>query len=111
MSPPSDNVLRLVKSHAKNRVVLFHIWQLQFDITTHRMAMPHRILTEDEKTGILEKYKIASPDQLPAIDSQDTMVKWIGAIPGDVIEVTRHSDTAGRSLYYRQCVENVNASE
>jgi DNA-directed RNA polymerase subunit H (RpoH/RPB5) len=111
MSPPSENVLRLVKSHAKNRVILFHIWQLQFDITTHRMAMPHRILTEDEKTGILEKYKIASADQLPAIDSQDTMVKWVGAIPGDVIEVTRHSDTAGRSLYYRQCVENVNASE
>lgn len=111
MSPPSENVLKLVKSHTKNRVTLFHIWQLQFDITTHRMAMPHRILTEDEKTGILEKYKIASADQLPAIDSQDTMVKWIGAIPGDVIEVTRHSDTAGRSLYYRQCVENVNASE
>ena len=110
-SPPSENVLKLVKSHTKNRVTLFHIWQLQFDITTHRMAMPHRILTEDEKTGILEKYKIASADQLPAIDSQDTMVKWIGAIPGDVIEVTRHSDTAGKSLYYRQCVENVNASE
>jgi DNA-directed RNA polymerase subunit H len=111
MSPPSENVLKLVKSHTKNRVTLFHVWQLQFDITTHRMAMPHRILAEDEKTGILEKYKIASADQLPAIDSQDTMVKWIGAIPGDIIEVTRHSDTAGRSLYYRQCVENVNASE
>jgi hypothetical protein len=111
MSAPSDNVLRLVKSHSKNRLTFFHIWQLQFDITTHRMAMPHRILSEEEKNKIFELYKISSADPLPAIDSQDTMVKWIGAIPGDVIEVTRHSDTAGRSLYYRHCVENVNAAE
>jgi DNA-directed RNA polymerase subunit H (RpoH/RPB5) len=111
MSPPSENVLRLAKSHAKNRLTFFHIWQLQFDITTHRMAMPHRILSEEEKTAVFERYKIASPEPLPAIDSQDTMIKWIGAIPGDVIEVTRHSDTAGRSLYYRHCVQDVNAAE
>jgi DNA-directed RNA polymerase subunit H (RpoH/RPB5) len=111
MSPPSENVLRLAKSHAKKRLIFFHIWQLQFDITTHRMAMPHRILSEEEKTKVFELYKISSPEPLPAIDSQDTMVKWIGAIPGDVIEVTRHSDTAGRSLYYRHCVEDVNAAE
>jgi DNA-directed RNA polymerase subunit H (RpoH/RPB5) len=110
-SPASENVLRLVKSHAKNRLIFFHAWQLQFDITTHRMAMPHRILSEEEKTAIFNTFKIAGPDPLPAIDSQDTMVKWIGAIPGDVIEVTRHSDTAGRSLYYRHCVEDVNAAE
>ena len=72
--------------------------------------MPHRILSEEEKTKIFELYKISSPEPLPAIDSQDTMVKWIGAIPGDIIEVTRHSDTAGRSLYYRHCVEDVNAA-
>jgi DNA-directed RNA polymerase subunit H (RpoH/RPB5) len=102
MSPPSENVLRVAKSHAKKRVALFHIWQLQFDITTHRMAMPHRILDEAERTEIFDKYKISEPEnQLPWIDSQDTMIKWIGAIPGDVIEVTRHSDTAGRSNYYR----------
>ena len=112
MSPPSENVLRVAKSHAKKRVALFHIWQLQFDITTHRMAMPHRILDEAERTEMFDKYKISEPEnQLPWIDSQDTMIKWIGAIPGDVIEVTRHSDTAGRSNYYRYCVEDVNVAQ
>jgi DNA-directed RNA polymerase subunit H (RpoH/RPB5) len=112
MSPPSENVLRVAKSHAKKRVAFFHVWQLQFDITTHRMAMPHRILTEEERTAVFDKYKISDPEnQLPWIDSQDTMIKWIGAIPGDVIEVTRHSDTAGRSLYYRYCVEDVNVAQ
>lgn len=111
MSPPSDNVLRVAKSFAKDGLLFFHISQLQFDITTHRMAMPHRILDEEEKKMVFDKFKISSADPLPAIDSQDTMIKWIGAKPGDVIEVTRHSDSAGRSLYYRHCVEDVNAAE
>ena len=87
----------------------FHIKQLQFDITTHRMAMPHRILKEEELKKLYEKFKISQPDQqLPWIDSQDPMAKWIGAIPGDVIEVIRHSDVAGQQLFYRYCVEDVN---
>jgi DNA-directed RNA polymerase subunit H (RpoH/RPB5) len=112
MSPPSENVLRVAKSYAAQRFTFFHISQLQFDITTHRMAMPHRILNEEEKTAVFEKFKISDPEnQLPWLDSQDTMVKWIGAIPGDVIEVIRHSDTAGRSAYYRYCVEDVNVAQ
>ena len=112
MSPPSENVLRVVKSHAKQRVQFFHIRQLQFDITTHRMAMPHRILNEDDKKKMFDDYKISDPEkQLPSIDSQDTMIKWIGAIPGDVIEVVRHSDSAGQSMYYRYCVEDVSVAQ
>lgn len=111
LSPPSENVLRVVKSYAKNRVQFFHIRQLQFDITTHRMAMPHRILTEEEKVTLFQQYNIVKPeDQLPWIDSQDAMVKWIGAIPGDILEVIRHSDVAGPSRFYRYCVEDVNVA-
>jgi DNA-directed RNA polymerase subunit H (RpoH/RPB5) len=111
MAPPSENVLKFIKTFAKERVQLFHLRQLQFDITTHRYAAPHRILKEDEKRAIFDQYKISKPeDQLPWIDSQDAMVKWIGAVPGDVIEVIRHSDVAGRTPYYRYCVEDVNVA-
>lgn len=109
MTPPSDNVLKMVKARANLGTSFFHIRQLQFDITTHRMAMPHRILKEEERTAMFKRYNVTKPeDQLPWIDSQDTMIKWIGAIPGDVIEVTRHSDVAGPQLYYRYCVADVN---
>jgi len=112
LSPPSVNVLKVAKSYSKDRVAFFHIQQLQFDIMTHRMAVPHRILSEDEKTKVFDRYKISDPEnQLPWIDSQETMMKWIGAVPGDVIEVSRHSDTAGKSLYYRYCVEDVNIAQ
>jgi DNA-directed RNA polymerase subunit H (RpoH/RPB5) len=118
MSPPSENVLRVAKSHSKKRLALFHIWQLQTTAIygghakSHRMTMPHRILAEDERTEIFDRFKISEPEnQLPWIDSQDPQIKWIGAIPGDVVEVTRHSDTAGRSFYYRYCVEDKNVAQ
>lgn len=109
LSAPSENVLKVVKTFAKDRVQFFHIRQLQFDITTHRMAMPHRILKEEEKVALFKKFKIVNPaEQLPSIDSQDAMAKWIGAIPSDVIEITRHSDVGGNILYWRYCVDDVN---
>ena len=111
LNPPSENVLKTVKNLAKDRVQFFHIRQLQFDITTHRMAMPHRILKEDERTEMFKRYNVSKPEeQLPWIDSQDTMIKWIGAVPGDIVEVTRHSDVAGPQLYYRYCVADVNVA-
>lgn len=111
LSPPSENVLKTVKGLAKDRVQFFHIRQLQFDIMTHRMAMPHRILKEDERIAMFKRYNVSKPEeQLPWIDSQDTMVKWIGAVPGDILEVTRHSDVAGPQLYYRYCVADVNVA-
>jgi DNA-directed RNA polymerase subunit H (RpoH/RPB5) len=111
LSPPSENVLKAIKALAVDRVQVFHIRQLQFDITTHRMAMPHRILKEEERNELFKKYNIAKPDeQLPWIDSQDAMAKWIGAVPGDILEIVRHSDTAGAQPYYRYCVADVNVA-
>lgn len=109
LAKPSQNVLKVIKSFAKEKVQFFHIWQLQFDIMSHRLMMPHRILKEDERTKLFNAYKITNPmEQLPWIDSQDPPIKWIGAVPGDVIEVTRHSDVAGTINHWRYCVEDVN---
>lgn len=112
-SPPSQSVVQRIRSYVaqKKVVYLFHIHQLQFDITTHRMAVPHRILTEEQRRELFGKYKITNPrEQLPWIDSQDAMCKWYGAMPGDVLEITRHSDTGGSSLYWRYCVVDANLS-
>ncbi len=109
MSKPSLNVMRVVRSFAKDRIQFFWIWHLQNDWTTHRYYMPHRILNEQERTTLFKKYKIVNPaEQLPYIDSQDFPSKILGAMPGDVIEITRHSDVAGRTLHWRYCVEDVN---
>lgn len=112
LSRPSENVEKHIKSLAKDGIQFFHIQQLQFELPTHRMYMPHRILKEDERTAVFNMFKISNPEnQLPWIDSQDPPIKWIGAKPGDVVEVTRHSDAAGPSLYYRYVVEDVNVAQ
>lgn len=111
LSPPSENVVKTVTKLAKDRVQLFHIRELQFDITTHRMSMPHRIVKDDERPALFKEYNIVKPEeQLPTIKSHDKMARWIGAVPGDIVEVTRHSDVAGVNTYYRYCEAGANVA-
>lgn len=112
LSKPSVNVLKGIKYYAKEGVQFFQIQELQYDLMAHRMYMPHRIVNEDERSAIFNAHKVSDPEnQLPWIDSQDPPIKWIGAKPGDVIEVTRHSDAAGPTKYYRYVVEDVNITQ
>lgn len=77
----------------------------KINVLGHRLVPRHRILTEDEKRELLERYKITVKD-LPKILITDPMVKAIGANIGDVIEIERISPTAGISYYYRYVVED-----
>jgi len=110
LSKPSENVLLAMKSHAKNNVQFFTMQELQIDITLHRSHMPHRICTQEEVAKLLEKRKIVNPEQLPKIDSQDIQARLIGAVPGDVVHVTRHSETTGQADMWRLCVTDAYAN-
>ena len=108
-SKPSDNVLLAMKAAAKDHVHFFYLPELQYDITQSRWSMPHRIMKPDEVTNLLKEKNITKPEvQLLSIDSQDIQARIIGAIPGDVIEVIRHSDTAGQSKVWRYCIADAN---
>jgi DNA-directed RNA polymerase subunit H (RpoH/RPB5) len=102
--PPSTTILAAIRQESK-RVQIFHLGQLQFDIFTHRKVSPHRILNADERKAFQERYHVEKPStEMAVIDSQDPPVKWIGAVPGDIIEILRKSDTAATTPYYRYCV-------
>ena len=47
----------------------------------------------------------ASPSQFPYIQSTDAIAKEVGAKPGDFVRITRSSETAGSTVYYRYVVE------
>jgi DNA-directed RNA polymerase subunit H (RpoH/RPB5) len=109
---PSDNILDMIRtynSNPKNQLVqLFNVRYLQFDISTHRKVPRHRMMSKDEIDILQKKMNITNLKlQLPWIDSQDAMAKWLGARTGDVIEIERLSESAGNSKYYRYCVSNV----
>ena len=108
MAPPSENVSKTIRSlmkEAEGNLGFFYLNELQFDITTHRMVSPHRILKKEEVTELLKERKIRNPEaELPTIDLLDIMARWIGAKHGDIVHIERHSDVAGVTDYYRYCL-------
>ena len=75
-----------------------------FKVSTHFLIPKHELLTKEESAQVLARFN-ASPSQFPYIQSTDSIAKEIGAKPGDFIRITRTSETAGVSTYYRYVVE------
>lgn len=77
-----------------------------FNILQHFLVPKHEILSEEEKQQVLERYGV-QPYQLPFISVNDPVVKELGAKPGDIIKITRSSETAGKAIYYRIVTKEV----
>ncbi len=75
-----------------------------FKVSTHFLIPKHELLTKEEASQVLARFN-SSPSQFPYIQATDAIVKEIGARPGDLVRVTRSSETAGSSTYYRYVVE------
>ncbi|HJW96939.1 MAG TPA: DNA-directed RNA polymerase subunit H [archaeon] len=74
------------------------------DILKHELVPKHEVLAGAEKKELLEKLDAAERN-LPKILDSDPVIKKIGAKPGDVIRITRKSQTSGESVYYRIVAE------
>ena len=82
--PPSENVLKIIKQMTKTRLIqFFHKRQLLFDITTHRAAMPHRILKEEEKTDWYFIVMVLEPEDRPSAAAAGAAPVLLGAWGGD----------------------------
>ncbi|NCN38759.1 MAG: DNA-directed RNA polymerase subunit H [Candidatus Aenigmarchaeota archaeon CG_4_10_14_0_8_um_filter_37_24] len=77
----------------------------EIDILKHELVPKHRILNEEEKKKLFEKYGVKYKD-LPRINLKDPAVVAVGAKAWDVIEIERKSLTAGETKYYRVVVPN-----
>ena len=77
----------------------------QFDIMGHKLVPIHEIISKEEEKELLEKFNITI-DQLPKILDTDPVVIFIDAKPGQIIKVTRKSQTAAKSIAYRLVVES-----
>jgi DNA-directed RNA polymerase subunit H len=77
----------------------------RFDILKHELIPEHEILSEEEAQAVLERYNI-SKGQLPKIRSKDPVVKKIKANVGDILKITRKSQTSGTSNIYRVVTED-----
>jgi DNA-directed RNA polymerase subunit H len=76
----------------------------KFDVLKHEFVPRHEIMSEEEVEELMEEYEI-SKEQLPRILNTDPGALSVRARPGDVLKITRKSDTAGKATAYRLCVE------
>jgi len=76
----------------------------KFKVDKHILIPKHSKLSESQKEKLLEKYNI-SVKELPRILKTDPAIISLGAKPGDVIKITRKSQTAGEAIFYRVVVD------
>ena len=72
----------------------------KFKVDKHILTPKHSKLGEREKAQLLEKYHVTSKE-LPKILKTDSAIKELDVKPSDIIKVTRKSQTAGESIFYR----------
>ncbi|TGC11345.1 DNA-directed RNA polymerase subunit H [Methanolobus halotolerans] len=72
----------------------------KFSLLDHELIPKHEIMSEEELKAVLKIYNIGK-EQLPKVKVEDPVVQEIGAQVGEVVRITRKSQTAGEAFYYR----------
>jgi DNA-directed RNA polymerase subunit H (RpoH/RPB5) len=72
---------------------------LKFDICDHASVPPHRRMSDTEKKRVVAEFGAVT--YFPRICMDDPVVKYYGAHPGDMFEITRNRVNVGEHPYYR----------
>lgn len=79
---------------------------MTFKLLDHESVPHHEIIGEEESAEVFAKYGI-DKEQLPKIRYDDPIALEIGAKIGDVVKITRKSQTAEEAFYYRLVIDAI----
>ncbi|KAF4126637.1 DNA-directed RNA polymerases I, II, and III subunit RPABC1 [Geosmithia morbida] len=101
LSPAARKSLASIEGLAK--IECFLEDDLLVNITHHELVPRHVVLSRDEKSALLKRYRLKET-QLPRILQKDPVARYLGLKRGQVVKIIRTSETAGRYASYRLCV-------
>jgi len=92
------------KVRRKLRVFFFSIFTLVVNPMNHVLVPKHEIVPEEEHKTLMESMYITSKSKFPEIKFHlDPIARCIGAVPGDIVKITRPSASSGQAIVYRVC--------
>jgi len=101
-SEMKSNKFEMNKTYFRN-VHIFHIDVLVVDLLSHRLVPKHKVIRDKDEINKIFKKTNSNAQLLPVILRTDSIGKLIRLCPGDICEITRHSETSGYNTYYRIC--------
>lgn len=110
LSRPSEAIIQYLRDYIANPgnmlVQIFELSHLQFNISKHRKVPRHTLLKDEDKENLKRTYSWWDISKFRRIDCQDPMAKWVGARPGDVIEVEGLCPVSALNKHWDLCVAN-----
>lgn len=92
------------KERRKLRVSFFSIDTMVVNPMKHVLVPKHQIVPQDQHKALMDSMYITAKSKFPEIKFHiDPIARCIGAVPGDIIKITRPSASAGESIIYRVC--------
>lgn len=86
----------------KLRISFFCVQTIVNNPMKHVMVPLHEIVPKDEHKKLLESLFITIASKLPLIRFHaDPIVRCLGAVPGDIVKITRPSPSAGEYIVHR----------
>lgn len=103
LTPPAKNAIEKLSAGDRCVMEVFLENELLVNITRHELVPKHEVMTPEEKSRLLVRYKLKE-SQLPRIQKTDPVARYYGLNHGQVVKISRPSETAGRYVTYRFCV-------
>ena len=93
-----------VKERRKLRVSFFSIDMLVINPLRHVLVPKHELVPEAEHKELMDRLYVTAKSKFPEIKFHiDMIARCIGAVPGDIVKITRSSASAGNAIIYRVC--------